>query len=269
LIGKHYQDHIDVNAARVTPTDAAAFHRYFDNVFSRGFKYHPKLRLSPAVQEERGTLNVAATMNFVSAADETLGRIKSTAKNLLRGRVGDVTISDVAFAIANAPLLTKQTYRYSAQHRAYNPPDAQIYLRLHCEQEPLGPSNITLSDQRDALGHLRTRLDWKISAHELETMRVYIEIAQQSLVGVASLSPDPGLLSGDAAFLSRCDDSNHHMGGMRMSHDPATGVVNSDLRLHALTNTYVCSGAVFPTSGFSNPTHTLLALAVRLAEHLS
>jgi choline dehydrogenase-like flavoprotein len=269
LLGKHYQDHIDVNAARVTPVNPAAFHRNFDNVFSRGFKYHPKLRLSPAVQAERGTLNVAATMNFVSAADETMGRIKSTAKNLLRGRVGDVTLPDVAFAIANAPLLAKQTYRYSVQHRAYNPPDAQIYLRLHCEQEPLGPSSITLSDQRDALGHLRTRLDWKISAHEVETMRTYIEVAQRSLAGVASLSPDPDLLSGDAAFLARCDDSNHHMGGMRMSNDPATGVVDTDLRLHALSNTYICSGAVFPTSGFSNPTHTLLALAVRLAEHLS
>jgi choline dehydrogenase-like flavoprotein len=126
-----------------------------------------------------------------------------------------------------------------------------------------------LSDERDALGHLRTRLDWKISAHELETMRTYIEMAQQALAPVARLSPDPDLLTGDPAFLTRCDDSNHHMGGMRMSSDPATGIVDTNLRLHALTNTYICSGAVFPTSGFSNPTHTLLALAVRLAEHLS
>jgi len=269
LLGKHYQDHIDVNAAKVTPVDTGIFHRYFDNIFSRGYKYHPKLRLSPVVQAERGTLNVAATMNFVSDADEALGRIKTLAKNLLRGHLGDVALSDIASAVGNASLLARQTYRYSVQHRAYNPPDAEIFLRLHCEQLPLGPSRITLSDQKDALGHFRTRLDWKISASELATMRTYIEVAQRSLAGVAHLTPDPALLSDDPAFLTRCDDSNHHMGGMRMSSDPSNGVVDAHLRLHALPNTYICSSAVFPTSGFSNPTHTLLALAVRLAEHLT
>lgn len=269
LLGKHFQDHIDVNAARVEPLDHASFHRDFDNVFSRGFKYHPKLRLSPALQQEHGTLNVAATMNFVSDTDEVLARLKATAKNLLRGRTHEVTASDIVFAAANSVLLARQTFRYSLQHRAYNPASAQIFLRLHCEQEPLSRSSITLSSQRDALGHLRTRLDWQISEKEFATMRRYVETARQSLSQIARITPDPDLLSGDPAFLSRCDDSNHHMGGMRLSVDPDAGVVDPNLRLHALANTYICSSAVFPTSGFSNPTHTLLALAVRLSEHLS
>ena len=58
------------------------------------------------------------------------------------------------------------------------------------------------------------------------------------------------------------------MGGMRMDASERYGVVDPSLRLHGMRNVYVCSSAVFPTSGFSNPTHTLLALAVRLAEHL-
>ena len=59
------------------------------------------------------------------------------------------------------------------------------------------------------------------------------------------------------------------MGGMRMSTSDSTGVVDTNLRLHGLANTYICSSAVFPCSGFSNPTHTLLALAIRLSDHLS
>jgi choline dehydrogenase-like flavoprotein len=58
------------------------------------------------------------------------------------------------------------------------------------------------------------------------------------------------------------------MGGMRLSVSPNGGVVDPNLRLHGMDNGYICSSAVFPTSGYSNPTHTLLALAVRLAEHL-
>ncbi len=76
-------------------------------------------------------------------------------------------------------------------------------------------------------------------------------------------------MTGDPSFIARCDDSNHHMGGMRMGSSAAAGVVDPDLLLYGTSNVYVCSSAVFPTSGFSNPTHTLLALAVRLAEHLS
>ena len=87
-------------------------------------------------------------------------------------------------------------------------------------------------------------------------------------MGLARIVPDEDLISGNPDFLLRCDDSNHHMGGMRMSTSETTGVVDPNLRLYGLSNTYVCSSAVFPTSGFSNPTHTLLALAVRLSEHL-
>jgi choline dehydrogenase-like flavoprotein len=54
-----------------------------------------------------------------------------------------------------------------------------------------------------------------------------------------------------------------------MADSPQRGVVDSNLKLFGVGNGYVCSSAVFPTSGFSNPTHTIIALAVRLAEHLT
>jgi choline dehydrogenase-like flavoprotein len=54
-----------------------------------------------------------------------------------------------------------------------------------------------------------------------------------------------------------------------MSSSAETGIVDPNLRLYGLTNTYICSSAVFPSSGFSNPTHTVLALAMRLSEHLT
>ena len=37
----------------------------------------------------------------------------------------------------------------------------------------------------------------------------------------------------------------------------------------ACATLYVCSASVYPTSGFANPVHTLLALAIRLADHLA
>jgi len=60
----------------------------------------------------------------------------------------------------------------------------------------------------------------------------------------------------------------HHVGTARMSDTVTRGMVNTDCRLHDVDNVYVASSAVFPTSGYANPTITIVALALRLAEHL-
>jgi choline dehydrogenase-like flavoprotein len=58
------------------------------------------------------------------------------------------------------------------------------------------------------------------------------------------------------------------MGGARMSDTPATGVVDSDCRVHGAANLFVAGSAVFPTCGHANPTFTIVQLALRLADHL-
>ena len=269
LLGRHFQDHIDVNAAVIEPIQPGRLHDLFDYVFLKGLKYHPKIRFSQRAQREQRTLSVAATMHFVSDADGTFLRMKSTARSLLKGRLREVSAGDLISLAANLPLLARQSYRYSVQHRAYNPPTGQILMRLHSEQEPLSRSSITLAEERDSLGLLRTRLDWQVSAVELASMRAFVQQAASSLDGLATVIPHPDLLAMDTAFHSRCEDSNHHMGGMIMHASPVRGVVDEQLRLHGIRNAYICSSAVFPTSGNSNPTHTLLALAIRLGDHLA
>ena len=59
----------------------------------------------------------------------------------------------------------------------------------------------------------------------------------------------------------------HEVGTLRMG-TPSTSVVNTDLKFHAYNNLYACDLSVFPTSPAANPTLTLAALAVRLADHL-
>ena len=269
LVGRHFQDHIIASAAEIELIDAAGFHAAFDNVFSRGYKYHPKIRLSPELQKETGTLNTAALIFFRSESDEAQVKLKTTAKKLLRGRFGDVTREDAAQLFRDAPLLARQSWRYAVEHRAYVPPNARIELGVHCEQVPDGKSSITLSEERDSLGMLRTRIDWQISELEIRSIRSCVEVAVKALAPVARVVPDVDMMDAPERFRDKCGDQYHHMGGMRMSVSPDEGVVDTDLKLHGISNGYVCSAAVFPSSGFSNPTHTVIALAVRLADHLA
>ncbi len=141
-------------------------------------------------------------------------------------------------------------------------------LDINVEQFPNPDSRVTLSDKRDALGQNRLVIDWRPGAAEKRTIRrgleaLALEFGRLGLGRVhISAMPDgdawPGTLLG----------SRHHMGTTRMSDDPRTGVVDANCRVHGLDNLYIAGSSVFPGSGFSNPTLTIVALASRLAEEL-
>ncbi|RZL45902.1 MAG: GMC family oxidoreductase, partial [Pedobacter sp.] len=63
-------------------------------------------------------------------------------------------------------------------------------------------------------------------------------------------------------------DAKHHIGATRMGEDELSGVVDSNCLVFGVDNLYVAGSSVFPTSGHSNPTTTIIALAFRLADHL-
>jgi choline dehydrogenase-like flavoprotein len=53
-----------------------------------------------------------------------------------------------------------------------------------------------------------------------------------------------------------------------MHADPGRGVTDPDGRVHSVRNLFISGNSIFPTSGHANPTFTLVALAIRLADHL-
>ena len=54
-----------------------------------------------------------------------------------------------------------------------------------------------------------------------------------------------------------------------MAADLRRSVVDRDLKVHELDNLHVASCAVFPSGSSSNPTITIMALTLRLADHLA
>src|SRR5947209_9450442 len=68
----------------------------------------------------------------------------------------------------------------------------------------------------------------------------------------------------------KCESrANHELGGCRMGKDPRTSVVNRYCRTHDVPNLYVVDGSVFPSASEKNPTHTMMALAARAADHIA
>ncbi|MGI4756900.1 MAG: GMC oxidoreductase [Janthinobacterium lividum] len=270
LVGCHFQDHIDCEVGSLRAMNSKRFASAFTNIVSRGYKYHPKFRLTAQEQQGLAVLNVAGTIVFRDSTEEVAGEVKATGRRLLRRAWGEIDGRQIVNLLKQSPLLVRQTWTYLVKHRVYNNASAALTLRVHCEQQPNGASRITLGEDVDALGMRRARLAWQISDLELKTIRAFAEHTAEALqasgLAEANLWND---LYNDEALRARCNDGLHHIGGTVMSEDPALGVVDTDLRLHGTPNLSICSASVFSTGGFSNPTHTVLALAVRLAERLA
>ena len=63
--------------------------------------------------------------------------------------------------------------------------------------------------------------------------------------------------------------TTHNLGTCRMSERPEDGVVGAFGQAHAVPNLLVSDGSVFTTGAAANPTLTIVALAIRQAEHLA
>ncbi len=58
------------------------------------------------------------------------------------------------------------------------------------------------------------------------------------------------------------------MGTTRMHVEKKKGVVDENSRVHGMSNLFVAGPSVFPTVGYANPSLTIVALAVKLADHI-
>ena len=84
--------------------------------------------------------------------------------------------------------------------------------------------------------------------------------------GVGAFSYEPAQV--EAEMIRYGAYGGHHLGTARMGSDPRTSVVNADCRVHGVGNLYIASAATFATSSQANPTLTVVALALRLADTL-
>jgi choline dehydrogenase-like flavoprotein len=136
----------------------------------------------------------------------------------------------------------------------------------YAEMEPNPDNRVTLSDQVDAFGMPLPHVTHRLSRRDVDS----ILALQQSVARELALQGYNGTLETSRETLASeiCGDACHYLGTTRMGDDPSSSVVNADQRVHSVDNLYISGGAVFPSSGCANPTMTIVALAIRLADHL-
>lgn len=142
-----------------------------------------------------------------------------------------------------------------------------IRLRNFMEMAPHPDNRVELSERTDTFGMRLPRVSHQCGALDKRSVVVLHQTLRKE-AGGASWGTLRSTLSEDTEPWPIDYDASHHMGATRMGTDPATSVVNKDCRLHATDTVCLAGASVFSTSGCANPTYTLVALALRLGDHL-
>jgi choline dehydrogenase-like flavoprotein len=275
VVGRYFMDHPRAVFGRVRLRRGCVLPLLRGSALRDG-KVQFGMSAAPEVQRRRGLLNHYATLEseFSGYAAGGYQSLVKTMKVLLRkghagsrwsvGRAGLGDIPGLIYLLTPKELMPHVVYRWhtrlrNARHSRLR--DANAVVVYFCEQPPDAESRVTLSRERDRLGISRLVLDWKLGP---EVTRSVLEL--QELLRAGLDRAGIGVLETGTEL--QFTDASHHMGTTRMSDDPRTGVVDTDCKIHGLENLYVSGSSVFPSAGHANPTLTIVALALRLAQQL-
>ena len=147
-------------------------------------------------------------------------------------------------------------------------PRGHYVLDLNAEQSPNPDSRITLGDEVDALGMPRIAVQWRTVPEDYAMIARGLRTMQRAFAESASVDYriDEAEFADQVAACTRV--GGHHIGTARMAASPAEGVCDGNGEVFGTRGLFVCGAATFPTSGFANPTLTIVALALRLGAHL-
>ncbi|MCU1403725.1 MAG: monooxygenase FAD-binding protein [Glaciihabitans sp.] len=294
--GRYFMDHAGSVIGSIPLKTAAAtrdrFGLYWKKSSPYRLAYMQGVALAAQLQREEKLLNAAAWLDEYPAQDDPWqAGLRIVAR--LRNRTSKASVESVQFwrsrvqsagdnspvapstffgdvlSVIRHPLLLLKGIGRLLRNR---PPQYlldRVDLYALVEQLPDPDSRITLAAETDDRGMPLARVDWKLHRLEYNTMvRLGQLVASEfERVGLPPATPVPWMRDFES-WRGHVLDRAHQIGTTRMSVDSSNGVVDTDCRVFGLDNLYVAGSAVFPTSGHANPTFTIVALAIRLADHL-
>jgi choline dehydrogenase-like flavoprotein len=258
LVGRYFMEHLEMPSGNLVtlgspPRDIRMYAFDFGRTRARG-----ELGLTARAQREHRVLNATVSLEPGTLEEPAKSTFQWAPPDVVEGmREGE--------AGADSTAATEEPARPT--------PGAPrvFHLLTRQEQAPNPASRVTLSRERDALGMPRAKLDWRLTELDRRSFRTFYAVLgrEAGRAGVGRLQMRDWVLGpDDGPRPSSLGGGWHHMGTTRMHPDPKQGVVDADCRVHGLANLFVAGAAVYPTAGCANPTLTLVALALRLADHL-
>jgi choline dehydrogenase-like flavoprotein len=283
VVGRYFMDHPTTLMGKVRLVDQKRHRRLYDNSLAhtrrrvnlRDLNIAAHLAPEAKFQRENSLPNsrtylVAQYFQSLSESYKALRQIKQTLGD--REKFGvplHAAIRDIKGALPTLLREAPQLILAILDDRM-NPSFVPRTFRVETIIEPVPNQNsrVTLSPNLDRLGMPTVKVDWQLTELDAQNFRkihglVVEELRRQGLISV--MDEEHHIAESWPASVGGCW---HHIGTTRIHENRSKGVVDSDCRVHETSNLFVAGSSVFPTAGSDNPTITIVALALRLSEHL-
>jgi choline dehydrogenase-like flavoprotein len=249
-VGRYFMEHLEIKSAEMWLTKPDVWKLY---QWDWGVKHRAELAISEDMQRKHRILNGTASLMPLEVAKSQTPMI-------------DLWSADTAKtnAFMKEGERKGKTQKELKSYKAF-----ELFTRV--EQAPNRNSRVTLDAQTDALGVPRANLHWELTPLEKHSLRkIYQIIGEQ--IGISA--------AGRVRLMEYLQDENdntwpaftgggwHHMGTTRMADDPKKGVVDANCKVHGIANLYMAGASCYATAAAPNPTLTLVALTIRLADHI-
>jgi choline dehydrogenase-like flavoprotein len=277
-------EHAHWHVGEILTEDPTAFIDMYYRRFFAGHHQWLGWKISDAQQEALGVSNCHSTLDLEVERDATIFVARRLWRDIQQGEVPDRLIERSLEVLRGIGPLAQAAWRKKVLNTYVNKPIKKIILDTAIDPIPYRDSRVTLGEERDSLGMRRVKLDWRFHPQDGRsvTRTARALAAEITRLGLGRVRLHPALADDDGAWIhaGNLDGydiapdlppmaiSWHHMGTTRMADDPRQGVVNSDGRIHDVANLYVLGSSTFPITGTANPTLTIVALTLRLAEQL-
>ncbi len=291
VVGRYYMCHMAGNIGEVKLNGSVheVYHNYFlspDGIYSRR-----RLSLYEDIQKEQKIGNMIARLHFPRISDpiHKIGVLSSLyiVKNLISyeygKRLNDGSIKPLEyikhlFNIITDPVditkflihwITKRTFAARKFPSIILSNRNNLFsFDVHGEQEPNVNSRVSLIDATDPLGMPQIKVDWHYTKNDILTVKRTLDIfaAEFERKNIGTVYYDESKI--EEELLRFGAYGGHHIGTARMGNDVKNSVVDANCKVHGVSNLFIAGSSVFPTSSQANPTLTIVAMSLRLADHL-
>lgn len=270
-VGRYFMDHPTLRPANIH-TDNPDLTKNFDKVL--GDKYvQAVLEFSEAGLRSHRITNSKFTLIKVNHYDmsDGISSFHILRERLLKGSLPDDPLTHLSHLVLDIDMVAEAISRKSLDVKLFDHANEFAGFQAHAmmEQTPSKDNRIRLGQQKDRLGIPRILIDWRLEQNDIDMMWNGIlllgkEFGKKSLGRVRMLKEQSQRL-----FSSQLGFGHHHMGTTRMADDERTGVVDKNQLVFGTKNLFVAGSSVFTTGSHVPPTLTIVALTLRLADHLT
>lgn len=255
LVGRHFMEHIEITTGELWLHDPKSV-----DLYKFGKKARAELAVSAKKQEELKILHATISLWPLEVSKKLKPWVTTWQEDDPRKSLENW---DKFYSDAQRKSLLKRILSASKQE--------SFGLFTRSEQAPNPNSRVKLSTEKDSLGMPKADLSWQMSPIDKRTIRKTSELLGQ-VVGKAGI----GRVKIAEFLWDEKDDTMpsftsggwHHMGTTRMSEDPNKGVVDANCKVHGISNLFVAGSSCYTTGSAVNPTYTIVALSLRLSDHL-